>query len=122
MKFAKFVSFFLLVIFCCSSYSYACSNGGCEGGVIKLARKLYIARDQIDFSKNKIFVLLDKFVYETPGVFSDINGYYVDQILIGDWAKSGDCSWYEWQCSRCGFCNLRGVDWECRSCNFPISQ
>lgn len=73
------------------SHSYACSHGICGDGVIKLARKLYIATDQIDFSENKIFIKLDQLIYETPSVLSDINGYYVDQISMGDWAKSGNC-------------------------------
>jgi hypothetical protein len=85
--------------------------------IINLDQKLYVKMDQIDFCDNKIYVNVDNFIYESPAIFSDQKGYYIEKI-----AKSGICSWYEWQCIRCYFCNLRGVDWECRSCKKPISE
>lgn len=86
-------------------------------GLIQLEKKIYVGKDQIKLDLEKIYVELGGYIYETPGLYFDENGYYIDQV-----AKSGSCSWYEWQCSSCRFCNLRGVDWECGSCGRPISQ
>ncbi len=94
----------------------ACPQQNCNDGLAMLAEKFYINVEQIDFVDQKIYVNANGFVYETPAIHTDPNGYYIDQV-----AKSGDCSWHEWQC-KCGFCNLRGLDWECRSCNKSISQ
>ncbi|MBS0653582.1 MAG: hypothetical protein JSR39_08700 [Verrucomicrobia bacterium] len=86
-------------------------------GVINLEKKIYVEKDQIKLDSEKIYVELGGLIYETPVLHSDADGYYIDQV-----AKSGSCSWFEWECSRCGFCNLRGIDWECGSCGRSISQ
>jgi hypothetical protein len=95
----------------------ACLNDTCSNQVIDLPQKFYVKLDHINFRDNKIYIDVDNFIYATPAIFSDEEGYYIEKI-----ATSGDCSWYEWQCTKCGACNLRGVDWECRSCKRPISQ
>lgn len=84
--------------------------------IIKLHEKFYVKIDQINFEKNKIHIQLESIVYETPAIHSDKDGYFIDKI-----ASSGNCSWYEWQCAKCHFCNLRGIDYRCRECRFPMS-
>ena len=102
------------VLFCVvSSAIYACLEG--DEGIN--AEKVYVGADQIQCLDNKIYVLIENDILETPALFSDEGGYYV--ILA---AKSGNCSWYEWKCTRCGYCNLRGIDWECKACQYPISN
>lgn len=99
---------------------YACLT--CNSNEIDLARNFYVQMEQIILSSNRIYINIDHLIYETPAIFSDENGYYVNKITIDNQAKSGDCSWMEWECSKCKFCNLRGIDWVCRSCGRPISQ
>ncbi len=104
----------IAVLFCVvSSAIYACP----EEDEAKNAEKVYVGADQIQYFDNKIYVLIEKEILETPALFSDERGYYV--ILA---AKSGNCAWYEWKCTRCGYCNLRGIDWECKSCQYPVSN
>ncbi len=79
--------------------------------------KIYISSDQIHLCDNKIYVAIDAFIYETPAIHADVNGYYVLNA-----AKSGHCSWYQWECSNpeCQSCNLIGKDWTCKKCGKPI--
>ncbi len=79
--------------------------------------KLYIATDQIHFADNRIYVEIDAAIYETPAIHADGNGYYIVSA-----AKSGHCSWYQWECSNpeCQACNLIGRDWTCQKCGKPI--
>ena len=86
---------------------------------IPLSKKFYLNADQIHLIDNKICIQIEGYVYETPAIRSDEIGYYIDTV-----AQSGYCAWYEWQCrdSKCQFCNLRGIDWECRKCHRPISE
>jgi hypothetical protein len=92
------------------------SNKTGKGGSLDL--KFYIQPEQISLDNNKIYVNFeDDLIYEVPAIFSDERGYYFESI-----AKSGDCSWYEWECERCRTCNLRGVDWRCRACGLGISE
>jgi len=93
------------------------ANENCAHEGIDLNRKIYLNVDQINFDNNKIYVSIDNFTYETPSIFSDESGYYIEKI-----AKSGNCPWYEWQCSHCNTCNLRGVDWECHKCKRPVAK
>ncbi len=88
----------------------------CENMVV-LDKKVYLETNQIELRNHKIYVNLGGYVYEAPALYSDADGFYIDQI-----ARSGSCSWYQWECSRCGFCNIRGIDWECISCGKAISQ
>jgi hypothetical protein len=92
-------------------------NAIAHESIIDLTKKFYVKAEQINFSENKIYIDVEGIIYETPAIYSDEDGYFIDKI-----AKSGDCSWYEWECSKCRFCNLRGVDYECRNCKRPISQ
>ena len=95
----------------------ACVDESNSEELIDLLRKFYVKVEQIAFSDNKIYIDVEDLTYVTPAIFSDENGYYIEKI-----AKSGNCSWYEWECSKCRACNLRGIDWECRACGRPISQ
>jgi hypothetical protein len=91
--------------------------GTCRKESVRLTQKIYLSADQIRFANGAIYFTFDNYTYETPAIFSDEKGYYIEEI-----AKSGNCSWKEWQCEVCGFCNLRLVDWECRRCGFSISH
>ena len=117
MKLIKALVLCLLLTTCFRSYAH--ENSPCCNRVIDLDRKFYVDVDQINFNNNRIYISVGDLTYETPAIFSDKNGYYIEQV-----AKSGDCAWYEWQCTRrdCKSCNLRGIDYECRSCKKPISQ
>lgn len=107
----------LLVLCCFWAVSlHASLNPNCNGKIIDLEQKFYVTAEQIQFSENKIYIILKDITYVTPAILSDEDGYYIEQI-----AKSGNCAWYEWKCTRCGFCNMRGLDYECRSCGYPIS-
>ena len=81
--------------------------------------KLYLTADQIHLADQKIYISVDGITYEVPGLFSDENGYYIEKV-----AGSGDCAWYEWQCrnKKCKACNIRGIDWTCKWCGWPISD
>lgn len=96
---------------------YASLDTKCPCEITDLVQKFYVTADQIQLKDNKIYILIDNVTYETPAIFSDKDGYYIEQV-----AKSGGCAWYQWECSRCRWCNMRGVDWECRACQFPISH
>lgn len=95
----------------------AISNESNAESIAQLPEKFYITADQIQLSDGKIYVRVGEFVYEVPAIYSDEKGYYFDRV-----AKSGHCSWYEWECQGCYFCNLRGLDWKCRACGRPISH
>jgi hypothetical protein len=94
---------------------HACKT--CNGEMIDLAQKFYVKLHQVNFSNDKIYIHVEDFVYETPAIFSDVNGYYIEKV-----ANTNDCAWYEWQCrwSDCGACNLKGVDFKCRGCKRPM--
>ena len=91
-------------------------NRKCNGKVIELMQKFYVQQDQIHFNNNKIYINIEDFTYATPALLSDENGYYIDQVV-----GSGSCAWYEWQCTRCLTCNLRGLNLACKSCNKSMS-
>ena len=119
MKFIKALVLCLLLTTCFTSY--ADENSPCGTTIIDLAQKFYVDADQITFDNNKIHITVEGITYETPALFSDKNGCYIEQVEV---AKKRDCAWYEWQCTRqdCKFCNLMGIEHECRACKKPISQ
>ncbi len=131
MKLIKSLCLFLFLTVCVTSHAEQVDylledefdyeeyeSSPCDTQIVDLTKKFYITEDQIKLSGNKIYIDVEGIIYETPAVFTDENGYYIEQV-----AKSGKCAWYEWECERCGYCNLRGVDYECRvpTCQYPIS-
>ena len=131
MKLIKTLCLFLFLTTCFTTYAgqpeyllpedIECEeyeSSPCCIQVVDLTKKFYITEDQIKLEGNKIYIDVEGLIYQTPAVFADENGYYIEQV-----AKSGNCAWYEWKCEKCGYCNLRGVDYECRvpSCQYPIS-
>lgn len=117
----RIVLTFIAMILCFSDISTLVANSDVENdrGIIDLGKKFYVNVEQVDFANQKIYIGTEGIVYETPALFSDENGYYILQI-----AQSGHCAWYEWECSnsKCKACNLRGIDYKCRSCGRPISR
>ena len=51
-------------------------------GLIQLEKKIYVGKDQIKLDSEKIYVELGGYIYETPGLSSDEDGYYIDQICF----------------------------------------
>lgn len=64
----------MAVLFCVViSAIYACPEEDEE----KVAEKVYIGVEQIQCFDNKIYVLIENEILETPALFSDESGYYV---------------------------------------------
>lgn len=88
-----------------------------EDRTVDLGKKFYVQNSQIDCVADKIYINANGYIYEVPMLHVDEQGIYITRIK----AKSGNCHWYEWQCTGCNYCNFRGVDWVCRSCGKSIS-
>jgi hypothetical protein len=98
---------------------YATALYACEGQVelVELEEKFYLAATQICFTEDKIYIDANGTFYETPAIHADEAGYYVERV-----SKKASCSWYEWKCSQCQRCNLKGIDWKCKQCKKPIEE
>ncbi len=86
----------------------------CHCDVVELEEKIYLNGDQILISDNKIAINIDEVTYETPAVFTDERGYYIEKI-----GKKRECSWYEWKCTGCSKCNAK-TNWKCKKCGTPV--
>src|ERR1700735_490457 len=108
----------IVVMICINMTAYTVCQREDGKTVIELKDKFYIKTDQISLLDNKIFIQVDDLIYETPALYSDQNGFFIDKI-----ASSGDCAWYQWECRKvnCRTCNQRGIDYKCRKCGFPMS-
>jgi len=111
MKSACKLGMAMILFLCGTTYSIAeepCNT--CKQNDIELSNNYYLNSDQITFADQKIYVTIHDELYETPALFSDENGLYIQRIRS---KCTGRCSWYEWECS-CGFCNLYEI--QCGNC------
>ena len=114
----KKAALFLIILTCFATKHVLISHELTADNIIVLSEKIYIEVDQINFMDKKIYVHVNEGIFEIPAIYSDENGYFFDKV-----AKSGHCSWYEWEClwRPCGYCNLRGIDLKCRACGRDMS-
>lgn len=93
--------------------------GNANESVVELGRKYYVTLEHVNFVDDAIYIEVEGITYKTPAINTDENGYYIDRV-----SKSGNCRWYEWQCrnKKCKACNYRGIDRECRKCQWSISE
>lgn len=99
-----------IMIFCGSILCQAENRESCQKS-IEFLENYYIESEQVVFTDKKIYVSIDDEKYETPALFSDENGYYIQKIRG---KCTGVCTWYEWECGNCHFCNLYEI--ECGNC------
>ncbi len=64
--------------------------------------KRYIPIDKIAFVKNAILIEIEGMIIETPAIYSDDFGLYIQQVKI----SGNRCSTFEWECLKCGYCNF----------------
>jgi len=95
----------LFLLLCCSAYAET-TDENCQEMQILLERNVYVKLEQILFENNKIFVSINDVIYQTPAIYTDENGYYIQKLF------ERECSWYEWKCPRCYQCNWK-IDLVC---------
>lgn len=69
--------------------------------------KRYIDLQDVVIEGNKIYVCLDQAYFQTTGIFSDANGFYIRDIKD------------EWVCGRCQHDNPPQRKWTCEKCQGP---
>lgn len=101
----------MFIFFCSSNLAQAENTEPCNTQIIELPENYYIQSEQIIFADKKIYININDEKYETPALFSDEDGYFI-QTIRGK--CTGKCGLFEWECGRCGFCNLYEI--ECGNC------
>jgi hypothetical protein len=106
----KNIYFLFLSIACtCASTIFAkCPDCNSHGIYMQ---NIYIQSNQIAFHDNQIYIQLDGDIFVVPAIYSDQNGFYIQNIK----QPRGRCEPYEWKCSICGTCN-DFADYYCRQC------
>ncbi len=108
MRFMKFVSSFLFVILCCTSYAHEqCALQG-QGSVSAKgtleSAKVYINPENITFSGKDMYVCVNQNWIQTNALFSDIHGiYFYDNYSGWNCPRCGKYNTDKWQCSKCGY-------------------
>lgn len=80
--------------------------------------KRYIPMEKITLVDNLILVEIEEGIFETPAIYSDANGFYIENVKIAD---QGKCGYLQWQCQRCSQCNSLFYSC-CSNCNRHISN
>jgi|GEM_PF-3317229 len=86
---------FLFVMICVHADIPCCH----EDDEFHSCEKTYVLAENIDFFENRIFIVMDKQIFQTSSIFSDLKGIY-----FKDFKRQGICEDRHWECSRCHFC------------------
>ena len=80
--------------------------------------KKYIPMEKIVLIDHSILIEFEGEIFETPALYSDSHGFYIENVKIAD---QGNCGHLQWQCNRCSQCNSLFYSC-CAKCNRHISD